>query len=147
MKDEKSQHWHGYNSQHNRTDNNGHCRVDIAAILAEKVDDQVDDGHDDRAHHSGQEEHEESIIPLPDAVIHKGAVMVEYFHAILAGGAVAGPTWTVDVAGRAELVVVAAAEQEELSSGWMEELEEGAARDDSGVSAGCEVEEDCGRYH
>jgi hypothetical protein len=73
--------------------------------------------------------------------------MVEDFHAILAGGAVASPTWAVDVAGRAEHTVVAAAEQEELSSGRLEELEEGAARDDSGVSAGCEVEEDCGCYH
>ena len=99
MKDEESHHRNSDNSKNNRADNNCDCRIDIASIEAQKVNYQIDDSHDYRAHYSGQKQHEKSIVPFADTVINKRAVMIENFHTVLAGGAMTSSARTIYVTG------------------------------------------------
>ena len=100
MKHQKDQHRHSHHPSNNRTDNDRNRRVNLPCLTDEE-DDQIDSPNPHRTEHSSNEQQEVSVVAFAYAVVHEGAVMVEYLDAVVAGGAVRGTGWTVDFAGLA----------------------------------------------
>mmetsp|Transcript_6988 Transcript_6988/g.18861 ORF Transcript_6988/g.18861 Transcript_6988/m.18861 type:complete len:381 (-) Transcript_6988:294-1436(-) len=104
---------HGDGYQDARDDTVQVDRVEVFAVVVvhqrpNEVPQQKRDHHQREAGHGGRETDEEKVIPLPNAVVHVGAVVVETQHAVVAIRAVRGPRRPNNLAGGAPPVAVVA---------------------------------------